>query len=195
MYWLNNGQSPLKSLCQPRPLSSLPSRPSYIWKLDPALCDKALTLAPHLFSHTLADEERKANVDLSRPSKAPSTPRRLLYKRPHENATEVNNVKTPPSGSLQYPVSSIFRPLDVLAHPLAQVFPVNEKIAYLRYSMTFLQWSYMRVAQLIARAMNWQCVRSIFPSTFPPQEIKFHIGSHSSSNMFVINDRTIGDLS
>ena len=101
-------------------LNELPARPSYTWQPSEQLYQYAPTLKCNIFESTLTDDDKRAIIDrylavegikYTPPATLPEAAKKFSRGQQRED----NNLR-----NIQYVASGILRPLDVMAHAVAQ---------------------------------------------------------------------------
>jgi hypothetical protein len=109
----------------------LPIRPSYDWSPEPELFHFIPSLDGPILTNTLSEEERKAIIEMYPPIRGLSYTPPAALEPPGSKASNGQRREDGCLRSLQYLISGILRPLDVLAHVCFTELPEEQAVRVL----------------------------------------------------------------
>ena len=144
-------------------LHDLPTRPRYEWQPSPQLCELLPTLEHGIFGSPLSDDDRKAiidryppvaGLDYSPPAMLPEADRHFKTGHRREDAS---------LRSLQYAISAILHPLDVVSHSLVPLLP-HDQVVRIFAMLNDIRTLVLNAGGAANRARNNLALRAVNPS-------------------------------
>ncbi|KAG2212560.1 hypothetical protein INT45_005347, partial [Circinella minor] len=142
---------------------TLPTRPHFDWLPSEELIQLLPELSEDLFSHQLSDDQKKSLIDnypaiqgmrYTAPQAIPAAASRFIRSQSREDSTLRH---------LQYQLSAVFRPFDVLANELLQILP-QDQLARFFIILRDIRTLLMHANSSINQARNHLALRTINPS-------------------------------
>ncbi|KAI9278992.1 hypothetical protein BDA99DRAFT_531722 [Phascolomyces articulosus] len=130
----------------------LPVQPSFDWVPSPTLVALLPTLQPSLFNNMLADEES-------------AIPDAAKYFNKGQSAEDTKLC------NLQYTLSAVLRPLDVLGHMLLPIL-LPDQIECIYSTMNDIRTLLLHTAGTINEHCNQLALRAVHPAIYKPTEKK-----------------------
>ncbi|KAG0183934.1 hypothetical protein DFQ28_000456 [Apophysomyces sp. BC1034] len=145
-------------------------RPHFDWTPSEALLDHVPELSTDLFSQILSDDQKKSTIELYPPMQTEKYSPPLTIPAAQERFNKSQSREDQLLKNIQYQLSAVFRPLDVIANELYSILPSEQAtriFTILRDTRTLL----MHANGTTNQARNSLALRAINPSfTVSPTE-------------------------